>query len=62
MEVVWSKLAVIPYKGIVINLHKGIVINLHFYWTLKEIKNFRDLTQNRLDKIKTQQISCPLIN
>lgn len=54
MEVVWSKLAVITYKE--------IFENLHFHWTLKEMRNFRDLTQSLLDKIKTQQISCPLIN
>lgn len=54
MEVVWSKLAVITYKE--------ILENLYFHWTLKEMRSFRDLTQNLLDKIKTQQISCPLIN
>jgi len=26
------------------------------------MRDFRDLTQDLLDKIKTQQMSCPLIN
>lgn len=54
MEVVWSKLAVITYKE--------IFENLQFRWTVKEMRSFRDMTQNLLDKIKTQQISCPIIN
>lgn len=54
MEVIWSKLALITYKE--------IFENLQFRWTIKEMRNFRDLTQNLLEKIKTQQIHCPLIN
>ena len=54
MEVVWSKLAIITYKE--------IFENLQFRWTVKEMRNFRDLTQNNLDKIKTQQVTYPLIN
>ncbi len=54
MEVIWSKLAVITYKE--------IFENLRFRWTVKEMRSFRDLTQNLLNKIKTQQISCPIIN
>jgi two-component SAPR family response regulator len=43
MEVVWSKLALITYGK--------IFENLQFRWTVKEMRNFRDLTQNLLDKI-----------
>lgn len=51
---VWSKLALITYKE--------IFENLQFQWTVKEMRNFRDLTQNLLDKIKNEQITCPCIN
>ena len=54
MEVVWSKLAVITFKE--------IFENLRFRWTVKEMRSFRELTQNLLHKIKTQQITCPVIN
>lgn len=54
MEVVWSKLTLITYKE--------IFENLQFKWTVKEMRNFRDLTQNLLDKIKDKQITCPYIN
>ncbi len=54
MEVVWSKLALITYQE--------IFENLQFQWTIKEMRSFRDLTQNLLEKIKTQQIACPFIN
>ncbi len=54
MEVVWSKLALITYME--------IFENLQFQWSVKEMGNFRDLTQNLLDKIKNKQITCPYIN
>ena len=54
MEVVWSKMALITYKE--------IFENLQWRWTVKEMKSFRDLTQTLLEKIKTHQITCPLIN
>ena len=54
MEIVWSKLALITYKE--------IFENLQFRWTRKEMRSFRDLAQNMLEKIATQQITCPLIN
>lgn len=54
MEVVWSRLALITYKE--------IFENLQFRWTLMEMQTFRDLTQDLLNKIKAQQISCPIIN
>ncbi len=54
MEVVWSRLALITYKE--------IFENLQFRWTVREMRIFRDLTQNLVDKIKTQQIACPVIN
>tara|TARA_R110002050_G_scaffold21965_7_gene60220 strand:+ start:411 stop:581 length:171 start_codon:yes stop_codon:yes gene_type:complete len=48
MEIVWSKLALITYKE--------IFENLQFHWTLTEMRNFRDATQNLLEKIKNQQL------
>ena len=54
MEIVWSKLALITYKE--------IFENLQFRWTKKEMRKFRDLTQSLLQKIATQQITCPVVN
>jgi hypothetical protein len=54
MEIVWSKLALITYKE--------IFENLQFRWTKKEMRKFRDLTQSLMQKIATQQITCPVVN
>ena|SRR5690606_3450623 len=54
MEVIWTKLAKITYLEVLENLKK--------HWTKKEIKRFRDLTNDLLFKIKEQQISCPIVN
>lgn len=48
MEVVWTKLARITYLEILENLKKR--------WTKKEMKEFKDLTNSLLEKVKKEQI------
>lgn len=54
MEVVYTRLAKITYLEILKNLDKR--------WTKKEVKHFIILTNELLDKIKNNQIICPVIN
>ena len=49
MEVIWTKLAKITYIEVLENLKE--------HWTKKEVKQFRDLTNDLLIKIKEQQIN-----
>ncbi len=54
MEIVWTRLANITYKE--------VFENLEFRWTKKEMINFRDLTNELLEKIKAEKVKYPLIN
>ncbi len=54
MEIVWTRLANITYKE--------IFENLEWRWTKKEMKNFKDLTNNLLEKIRKEQIVHPFAN
>ena len=54
MEVIWTRLANITYKE--------VFENLEWRWTKKEMKNFRDLTNEMLDKIKNEQVLYPFAN
>ncbi len=49
MEIVWSKLAKITYIEVLENLKKR--------WTKKEMKNFKDLTNELLEKIKNKHVT-----
>ena len=48
MEIVWTKLAKITYIEVLENLKKR--------WTKKEMKNFKDLTNELLEKVKNEQV------
>ena len=48
MEIVWTKLAKITYIEVLENLKKR--------WTKKELKNFKDLTNELLEKVKNKQV------
>ena len=48
MEIVWTKLAKITYIEVLENLKKR--------WTKKEMKNFKDLTNELLEKVKSNQV------
>ena len=48
MEIVWTKLAKITYIEVLENLKKR--------WTEKEMKNFKDLTNELLEKVKNEQV------
>jgi len=48
MEVVWTKLARITYIE--------VLENLKMRWTKKEMKNFKDLTNKLLEKVKKEQV------
>lgn len=54
MEVVWTRLAKITYLE--------VMEDLKLKWTKKEMINFKNLTNDLLDKIKTEQITCPYAN
>lgn len=49
MEIVWTKLAKITYIEVLENLKKR--------WTKKEMKNFKDQTNQLLEKIKNEQVT-----
>jgi len=49
MEIIWTKLANITYLEVLDNLNKR--------WTKKELKAFKYLSNNLLDKIKNRQMS-----
>lgn len=54
MEVVWTRLAKITYLE--------VLENLKLRWTMKEMASFKDLTNDFLDKIKNERITCPYAN
>ena len=54
MEIVWTKLASVTYKE--------VFENLEWRWTKKEMKNFNDLTNSLLEKVKTKQVVHPFAN
>jgi hypothetical protein len=54
MEIVWTRLANVTYKE--------VFENLEWRWTKKEMKSFKDLTNNMLEKIKNAQVVHPFAN
>ncbi len=48
MEIVWTKLAKITYIEVLENLKNR--------WTKKELKNFKSLTNELLEKVKNEQV------
>lgn len=54
MEIVWTKLAKITYIEVLENLKKR--------WTKKEMKNFKDLTNELLEKVKNEQVVHLIVN
>lgn len=54
MEIIWTRLANITFKE--------VFENLDARWTKKEMRNFRDLTDELLEKVKNDQITHPLVN
>jgi hypothetical protein len=48
MEIVWTKLAKVTYVEILENLNRR--------WTKKEMKNFKDLTNDLLEKVKKMRL------
>ena len=54
MEIVWTKFAKITYFE--------TIENLKVRWTFKEVKEFHDLTNAVLNKIKYDQVEFPTIN
>tara|TARA_R110002050_G_scaffold266251_1_gene407578 strand:- start:221 stop:529 length:309 start_codon:yes stop_codon:yes gene_type:complete len=54
MEIVWTKLASVTYKE--------VFENLEWRWTKKEMKNFNDLTNSLLEKVKNKQVVHPFGN
>lgn len=54
MEIVWTKFAKITYFETIENLKSK--------WTFKEVKEFHDLTNAFLNKIKRNQVDFPTIN
>ena len=54
MEIVWTKLAKVTYLEVLVNLKRR--------WTKKEMKNFNDLTNELLEKVKKEQVVHPFAN
>lgn len=54
MEVIWTQLAKITYREVLENLKKR--------WTKKQLKDFRNLTNELLEKIKSEQVVHPFAN
>lgn len=54
MEIIWTRLANITYRE--------VFENLDWRWTKKEMIRFRDLTDEVLEKIKTEQVIHPFAN
>lgn len=54
MEIIWTKLAKITYVE--------ILENLNLRWTKKEMKSFKDLTNDLLENVKKNEIIHPYIN
>lgn len=54
MEIIWTRLANITYKE--------VFENLEWRWTKKEMRNFRDLTNDLLEKVKNKQVVHPFAN
>lgn len=54
MEIIWTRLANITYRE--------VFENLKCRWTKKEMRNFRDLTNDLLEKVKKGQITHPYAN
>jgi len=54
MEVVWTRLAKITYLE--------VMEDLKLKWTKKEMTSFKNLTNDFLDKIKAERITCPYAN
>lgn len=51
MEIIWTRLANITYKE--------VFENLEWRWTKKEMRDFRDLTNGLLEKVKNNQVVHP---
>lgn len=54
MEIIWTKLAKITYVE--------ILENLNLRWTKKEMKSFKDLTNDLLENVKKNEIIHPYVN
>jgi hypothetical protein len=54
MEIIWTRLAYITYKEVFENLDRR--------WTKKEMRDFRDLTHDLLEKVKNMQVIHPFVN
>ena len=48
MEIIWTKLAKITFIE--------VLENLKVRWTKKELENFKNLTNNLLEKVKNKQV------
>jgi hypothetical protein len=54
MEIIWTRLANITYRE--------VFENLEWRWTKKEMRDFRDLTNEVLEKVKKGQVTHPYAN
>ncbi|MCB0400092.1 MAG: hypothetical protein KDD26_10820 [Winogradskyella sp.] len=54
MEIIWTRLANITYRE--------VFENLEWRWTKKEMRDFRDLTNELLEKVKKGQVTHPYAN
>ncbi|QMU63594.1 MAG: hypothetical protein GKR88_04395 [Flavobacteriaceae bacterium] len=54
MEIIWTRLANITYKE--------VFENLEWRWTKKQMIDFRDLTNELLEKVKSGQVVHPFAN
>jgi hypothetical protein len=54
MEIIWTRLANITYKE--------IFENLDLRWTKKEMRDFRDVTNELLEKVKNALVVHPYAN
>jgi len=51
MELIWTRLANITYRE--------VFENLEWRWTKKEMRDFRDLTNELLEKVKNGRVTHP---
>ncbi|CAA0222766.1 hypothetical protein TMP248_320012 [Tenacibaculum maritimum] len=54
MEIIWTRSARLTYIEVLENLKKR--------WTKREMKNFNNLTNQLLEKIKNKQVTHPFAN
>ncbi len=54
MEIIWTRLANTTYKE--------VFENLEWRWTKKEMKVFRDSTNELLEKVKNEEVVHPFVN